>query len=58
MGALIACVVYIVVQPFWGAFSDRVGRKPNLYLGAVAAVILAYPMVNLIQGEFGNLPSP
>lgn len=52
---LIACVVYIVVQPFWGALSDRVGRKPNLYLGAVAAVILAYPMVNLIQGEFWQL---
>jgi MHS family alpha-ketoglutarate permease-like MFS transporter len=52
---LIACLVYIVVQPFWGSLSDRVGRKPNLYLGAGAAVILAYPMVNLIQGQFWQL---
>jgi len=52
---LIACVVYIIVQPFWGMLSDRVGRKPNLLLGAGFAVILAYPMVTLIQGEFWQL---
>jgi len=52
---LIACVVYIVVQPFWGSVSDHVGRKPNLFLGAGAGAILAYPMVNLIQGEFWQL---
>jgi MHS family alpha-ketoglutarate permease-like MFS transporter len=49
---LIACVVYIIVQPFWGMLSDRIGRKPNLLLGAGLAVLLAYPMVTLIQGEF------
>ena len=52
---LIACIVYIVVQPFWGMLSDRVGRKPNLLLGAGFAVLLAYPMVTLIQGEFWQL---
>lgn len=52
---LIACVVYIIVQPFWGMFSDRVGRKPNLMIGAGLGMILAYPMVNLIQGEFWQL---
>ncbi|MEH2513763.1 MHS family alpha-ketoglutarate permease-like MFS transporter [Nitrobacteraceae bacterium AZCC 1564] len=52
---LIACVVYIIVQPFWGMFSDRNGRKPNLLIGAGFGVILAYPMVSLIQGEFWQL---
>lgn len=52
---LIACIVYIIVQPFWGMFSDRIGRKPNLLLGAGLGVILAYPMVSLIQGEFWQL---
>lgn len=52
---LIACVVYIIVQPFWGMFSDRNGRKPNLLIGAGLGMVLAYPMVNLIQGEFWQL---
>lgn len=51
----IACVVYIVVQPFWGMLSDRIGRKPNLFLGAGLGMLLAYPMVNLIQGTFWQL---
>jgi MHS family alpha-ketoglutarate permease-like MFS transporter len=52
---LIACVIYIIVQPFWGMLSDRIGRKPNLLIGAGLGVLLAYPMVTLIQGEFWQL---
>ena len=51
----IACIVYIVVQPFWGMLSDRLGRKPNLLLGAGLGALLAFPMVKLIQGEFWQL---
>jgi MFS transporter, MHS family, alpha-ketoglutarate permease len=52
---LIGCVVYIIVQPIWGMISDKVGRKPNLLVGAVMAVVLAIPMVGVIQGEFIQL---
>jgi MHS family alpha-ketoglutarate permease-like MFS transporter len=51
----IACIAYIVVQPLWGALSDRVGRRPNLFIGAGLGVLLAFPLVSLIQGEFWQL---
>ncbi len=52
---LTACVVYIIVQPFWGMLSDRIGRKPNLLIGAGLGALLAYPMVMLVQGQFWQL---
>ena len=51
----IGCLVYIVVQPLWGALSDKIGRKPNLLFGVVVGAILAFPLVRLIQGEFWQL---
>lgn len=47
-----ACVVYIIVQPAWGAISDRIGRKPNLLIGAGFGALLAYPLVAMLQGAY------
>ncbi|WJR78216.1 MFS transporter [Bradyrhizobium sp. NP1] len=52
---LIGCIVYIIAQPIWGMISDKGGRKPNLLIGAVMAVLLAVPLVGLIQGAFVEL---
>jgi MFS transporter, MHS family, alpha-ketoglutarate permease len=52
---MIGCLVYIIVQPPWGALSDKIGRKPNLMIGVVAGALLAFPLVRLIQGEFWQL---
>lgn len=40
-GGLLLMTVSI---PFWGALSDRVGRKPLIILGCLAFVILPYPV--------------
>ncbi|WP_250469105.1 MFS transporter [Caballeronia sp. GAFFF2] len=34
--------------PFWGALSDRVGRKPIYAIGCVAFLILPYPIFHLM----------
>src|SRR4051812_7535772 len=40
----LAGVIYVVLTPFMGALSDRVGRKPLLYAAAIASIVLPYPL--------------
>ncbi len=40
----IGLAVFIVLVPFMGALSDRVGRKPLLLAHAAGCAILAYPL--------------
>ena len=50
-GVLIIIVVMVFMlflQPFIGFLSDRVGRKPFLYLGSIALLVLAIPAFYMI----------
>jgi MHS family alpha-ketoglutarate permease-like MFS transporter len=39
-----AQVVFLVVLPFWGIVSDRIGRKPVLITSVVGVAVLSYPL--------------
>jgi len=45
----VACLVAIVLIPPLGALSDRIGRKPLLYTGAIAFAVGVYPMFLLLN---------
>jgi len=45
---LIAGVIYLVGSPLTGALSDRIGRKPMFFITSGSAVVLAYPMLQLL----------
>ena len=43
-GILIGAAVELVAIPFFGALSDRVGRRPVYLFGAVMTAVLAFPL--------------
>ncbi len=47
-GNSIALVVLVAATPFFGALSDRIGRKPLLLACCVAFVVLPYPLFQVI----------
>ncbi|GHJ36822.1 MFS transporter [Streptomyces sp. TS71-3] len=49
----ISLAVFIVLLPFGGMLSDRVGRKPTMLAFAVGFLVLAWPMFRLVDGEGG-----
>jgi MFS transporter, MHS family, shikimate and dehydroshikimate transport protein len=48
-GILIASALELPMIPFFGALSDRVGRKPVYLFGAIATAVLAYPLFLLLD---------
>ncbi|WP_185993356.1 MFS transporter [Rhodococcus sp. KBS0724] len=49
-----ALTVSMLVLPFAGALSDRIGRRGNFFLFGIGVGVLAYPMDQLArQGTFG-----
>lgn len=47
--------VAVLVIPFLGRLSDRVGRKPIMWTGAGGLIVLGIPMILLMQN--GSVPS-
>jgi MFS family permease len=44
-----AGVIYLVLTPLVGHWSDRVGRKPMLFACAVLAFVMAYPLFLFLE---------
>jgi MHS family proline/betaine transporter-like MFS transporter len=45
----LAGILYLVLTPVVGHFSDRIGRKPMLLTCAVLAFVMAYPLFRFLQ---------
>jgi MHS family proline/betaine transporter-like MFS transporter len=45
----LAGVLYLVLTPIVGHYSDRTGRKPMLFACSVLAFVMAYPLFRLLQ---------
>lgn len=52
---VIAASVMVVVLPFAGALSDRIGRRPNMLIFMVGGAAVSFPLNYLIQGEAWQL---
>jgi MHS family alpha-ketoglutarate permease-like MFS transporter len=50
LGGTIAMAVYTLAIPPLAAVSDRVGRKPLLYVAVGGFLVLAYPLFALLRG--------
>jgi MFS transporter, MHS family, alpha-ketoglutarate permease len=45
-----ALFVFMLLQPAFGALSDRIGRKPLMVSFGVAGTLLTYPIFRLLEG--------
>ena len=46
--------VAVFIIPFLGRLSDRVGRKPILWVGSIGTIVLAFPMILVLKS--GSVP--
>jgi MFS transporter, MHS family, proline/betaine transporter len=47
--------VFVILIPFWGALSDRIGRKPLLLLSSGGYVVLSYPLFMMASSGSATL---
>ena len=48
---VIAQILGLIALPLWGRLSDRIGRKPVIYIFAVALAVAQIPMMNFISSK-------
>lgn len=46
---MVSCATAVVLIPFFGKLSDRVGRRPIIFAGILAEALLAFPLFWLIN---------
>jgi MFS transporter, MHS family, alpha-ketoglutarate permease len=51
----IGLVVFLVLLPFGGMLSDRIGRKPTMTAFAAGFAVLSWPLLHLLGGGFWSL---
>jgi MHS family alpha-ketoglutarate permease-like MFS transporter len=51
----IALVVFVCLQPAFGALSDRIGRRPLLIAFGVGATVLSYPLLTAVAHASSGL---
>ncbi|MBB5153517.1 MFS transporter [Saccharopolyspora phatthalungensis] len=50
-----AAVVMMAVMPLWGMLSDRIGRKPVLFISTLGCAILVFPLQFLVRDSAWQL---
>ncbi|HEY8302108.1 MAG TPA: MFS transporter [Jatrophihabitans sp.] len=48
---IVVMALALLTIPFVGMLSDRVGRKPLLWAGTIALIVLAFPMILLVRSD-------
>lgn len=56
--SLVSNLILICTLPFWGALSDRIGRKPLLILGNLVPALLFFPLNSMVGQSFLSLFIP
>jgi len=49
MGSVLSNVIFCIAVPPFAALSDRIGRKPLLYVAALGFFCLTYPLLHLLS---------
>jgi MHS family proline/betaine transporter-like MFS transporter len=49
----IGLIAMVIAVPFWGALSDKVGRRPLLMASALSIGLLSFPLFSLMTGGTG-----